>query len=247
MALRASDRPARRQGGALKNRRGITLIETMLVLVIIAGLSIGTVVLVNSVTRSNVKGQAMRLSGYIKHTYGMAAIHQQYYRLMIDLDTQEYWIEVAEQNEIGSPPQIPDQKIIGGLPGEGDEEEAQPSRPPSIPVSGPGGYALDDPEGNALGARRPKYKPSEEFLTKRRKLEGVEFNSITTAAEQRERTQGRTAITFFPNGFVEKSMIVIGNEDTGMMTLEIQPLSGKVYIWSGKQEADSDFFDEEED
>lgn len=218
------------------DRRGMTLVEVMVALLIVAGMTIGSVVIINSVTRSNLKAQTMRLTGYIKHTYAQAAIHQQYYRLMIDLDTQEYWVETATQQQIGAPPEIPDEEFIGA-----PEDMKMPSGGPTR------GYDSDDPEGNALGKRRPQYQASEDFLTKRRKLDGVNFFSVATASMQEGRTAGRTAITFYPNGFVERSQIILGEEEAGYMTLEIQPLSGKVDIFSGKQEADRDFFEVEDD
>ncbi len=219
--------------------RGFTLIEVMIVLLIMAGMSVGIVFVVNSITRANLKADAMRVSGYIKHTYGMAAIHQQYFRLMIDLDTQEYWVEAAEQSEIGSPPQIPEDRVVVDAPEGLDIPE---------PARRTGGYDADDPEGSALGLRRPDFSPSETFLTDRRKLEGAKFYSVKTASQQKALQTGRASITFFPNGFVERSQIVMSDgDDEGFLSLEIQPLTGKVDIFTGKQEADRDFFEVEDD
>ena len=188
------------------NRKGMTLIEMMIALTIVAGLSVGAVTVINSITRANLKASAMRVSGYIKHTYSISAIHQQYYRLMIDLDTQEYWVETAEQSDIGSPPQIPDSALVVDAPGDLDYK---PTRRSS------GGYDVDDPEGSALGLRRPTFKPSEDLLTQRRKLQGATFHSVTTASEQKPRLAGRTSITFFPNGFAERSQIVLSDGEGG--------------------------------
>lgn len=218
------------------DRRGMTILEVMIAMLIVLGMTMSAVVLINSITRASLKAESMRLSGYIKNTFAMAAIHQQYYRLMLDLDTQEFWIEVAEQTQIGAPPQIPEQSIIGA-----PEGVTAPGQAPK------GGYDSDDPEAQAFGVHRPTYKPVEGMLNKRRKLDGISLHSIVTANETQPRETGRLGITFYPNGFAERSLIILGDEDTGFMTLEIQPLSGKVQLWSGKQEADSDFFDVEDD
>lgn len=219
-------------------RRGMTLIELMVALVIVAGLSLGGVFVFNSITRANMKASAMRLSGYIKHTYSISAIHQQYHRLMIDLDNQEYWVETAVQSDMGKPPQIPADDLVVDVPSELNYKSRTKRRL---------GYDSDDPEGGALGLKRPSFKPSEESLIQRRKLQGAFFHSVTTAGLQEPRTTGRTSITFYPNGFVERSQIVISDGEQGFLSLEIQPLTGKVQIFTGKQEADRDFFEVEDD
>ena len=77
--------------------------------------------------------------------------------------------------------------------------------------------------------------------------EGIKVFAIYTHAAEGAIESGRASITFFPNGFVEQSVIIVGDENKNYQTMEIQPLSGKVFIKNGKEEPSYDFFDPEED
>lgn len=213
---------------------GMTLIEIMVVMVVIGGLMAASVVLFNDISRNNIKSQALRLSGYIKYTYGQAAIRQEYYRLVMDINTHEYWVEVAERQDFGSPPAIPKTEIIGG-----PEEFVNKSKK----------TLFDDGEETAFGIKRPTFTTVDERLAKKRKLAGgVEFESVTKSYDQGPIEAGRVAMVFYPNGFVDQTVIVIKDpSNDSAFSLEVQPLTGKVTFYNGRREADRDFFEVEDD
>jgi type II secretory pathway pseudopilin PulG len=214
----------------------MTLIEIMIVLLLIAGLMVASVGLFNNINKANLKGQALRLSGYIKYAYGQAAIQQRYYRLVIDINTNEYWVEKAASQDVGAPPRPPDPALLNAPPG---GAAPPPSGPSSRPV---------DAEAGAFGLNRPGYEASEERLAKRRELlNNVRFTSVTKSYDEGPIEAGRAFITFYPSGFVDRSQITIRDEDGAAMTLELQPLTGKVELWVGERDAGRDFFEVEED
>lgn len=216
---------------------GFTIIELTVVLVIIAGLFVMGTVVVGQVTRADLKGQAMRVAGTIKYTYAQAAIRQRYYRLVMNLDDSTYRVEMVEQDDVGGPPRIPARGVIGGP--EGMESFGAPEKQQ--------GYDKDDAEGSVFGLARPRYTEVKDMVVKTRKLkDGITFHSVLTPESEDPVTSGQTSITFFPNGFVERSMIVL-TDGGAFLTLEVEPLSGKVYVVSGKGDASGDFFEVEED
>ena len=228
------------QHGRIRRRAthaGMTLIEIMIVLVIVAGLLVGGIVLFDQLSRAALKQQSMRVTGVIKYTYGQAAIYQRYHRLVIDLDSGEYWVESAGQDAPGGPPIIPDAALIGGP----EQDEPKPSKKRR-------GYDNDDTEGSVFGLTRPTFEPKEDFILKRKKLDSnIKFESVFTPQSEQPITHGQASITFFPNGFVERSQIVLSDGGDGYMTLEIAPLTGRVNIESGKHPLPRDFFDTESD
>ncbi len=232
--------------------RGMTLIEIMIVLVIVGGLLAVGVGLFSSLSKANLKGQALRLSGYVKYTYGQAAIQQKYYRMVIDVNTNEYWIEVSEKKD--------DHLMTGGGAGSGSvaigDVDGLAAPPPGLSATsrpskarGKNGYEEGDSEGGVFGLTRTRnFSAAQERLAKRRELQsGIRFASVTTSYDEGPITQGRAYINFYPNGFVDRSQIVISDKDDAKMTLELQPLTGKVDLFLGEQEAGRDFFEVEED
>ncbi|MEO1269638.1 MAG: prepilin-type N-terminal cleavage/methylation domain-containing protein [Myxococcota bacterium] len=225
--------------GPIRDRRGITLIELMIVLLIMAGIFAGGISLLSSLSRSKLKAQAMRMSGMLKYAYAQAAVRQQYYRVVLDLEGNAYWLEVAQAGDRpGAPPQIPEMNYIGAP----DNVELPKKKRRTI------GYEEDDPEGDVLGLNRPKFQQVSESIVKRRTLtDGIRVVRVFTSQDSEGVEEGRAGILFFPNGFVEPTLIVLGDENTGYMSLELEPLTGKVNIYSGEQDPSRDFFEAEED
>lgn len=213
---------------------GMTIIELMVVLVILAGITSAGVIVFQSTSRSKLKAQTLHLSGMIQYTYAQAIVRQQHYRLVFDLNGAQYWVELAGKNRPGAPPVVPDDNLIGAP----DSYESKPK------------YQIEsNKKDDIFGISRPKFeKSTDDPLLKRRDLkEGIKVFAIYTHAAEGAIESGRASITFFPNGFVEQSVIIVGDENKNYQTMEIQPLSGKVFIKNGKEEPSYDFFDPEED
>lgn len=211
----------------------MTVIELMVVLLIVAGMSVAGVAVFSQVTRAELKAQSLRMSGMIRHTYGQAAIHQQYYRMVFDIDSAAYWVEVAPKDRPGQAPTIPEQELIGAPEGNDFGKKR-------------GKKGAKDADSEAI-VQRPRFQQTEDGVIRRRQLnEGIRIHSIFTPSEQDGITEGRTSITFFPNGFVERCTVILTDGNDGFRTLEIQPLTGKVRILSGRQEPDRGFFEPEE-
>jgi len=215
------------------NRSGVTLIEILVVLVIIVGTFSLTISVVNLLTYSDLNGEASRLASTIEHIYGRAAINGQRYRLVIDLDENAYWAECSEENV-----PLPDELMA---PGMGEESEASQRL---------GRYAEDDEEADPFGLNLANtFDDCTEELIPRRQLSGrVIIDSVMTTHQREPWNEGQASIEFFPDGFVEPSMIWLGIEDSdGAVTLTINPMTGRVRTFSERLDVPNDFLDEEED
>jgi general secretion pathway protein H len=217
------------------SERGLTLIELLMVMVIVAGLAVIGILAINNLSLGGLKAEALHVSGYLKYARGQAAIAQRHHRVIIDLDSNQMWVEVDGGEKDGK---------AGG--GGSDILVDLPEGIPSAPSSQRAYAEDDDPEGGAFGLKRRPYKEVEAKLAKKHALRsGVKFHSVVSAGDDDPIETGRAAVVFFPSGFVQRTMIVLEDDGT-FYTLEIQPMSGKVDVYLGKQDPNSDFFEEEE-
>lgn len=87
----------------ISNHRGITLLEILVVIVLIATFITFAVPRFESTLDLHLKKQARMLSGTIQFLYSQAALKHQTYRLHYDLDNHQYWVETStEKIELSS-------------------------------------------------------------------------------------------------------------------------------------------------
>ena len=214
-------------------RSGLTLAEILVVLVIIVGMFVAVISVVNVLGQGQLRGASSRLATTIEYIYGRAAINGVRYQLVIDLDENTYWAECSEEMITLSP------GIMGGTVGEDDSSE-RPAR-----------YDDDDDEADPFGMNLTASWDdcTDELVPSRSVRDGVVIDSVMTTHQSEPYVEGTATIGFFPNGFVEPSVIWLreeDNEDAGM-TLFVEPMTGSVRIETGLAEVPDDFLEVEED
>ncbi|RAL22817.1 hypothetical protein DL240_07950 [Lujinxingia litoralis] len=219
--------------------RGMTLIEILVVLVIVAGLMGAGISMMGVLTKSKLRDEAMRLTSVIKYAYNQAALNNTQYRLVLNLETGEYFTEMSEAPVVA--PQPDDDFAEGLLPEEAralEEEHRQNKR-----------SLFDESEDDPFGvSRRVGYERAEEAVVKLTSLRnGIEFESVRLAGRELPLTRGRAALRFFPNGFQQEAVIVLRDESGGRYSLVTEPLTGRVRIYSGDWEPEGDFGEVERD
>lgn len=204
---------------------GLTLVEIIVVLAIMAGMMSVALFAVGSITNSRLDGEALRISGALRLVYGRAAINGIRYQVVFDIDSNSYRVECTD----------------GDVPvAEDPDETEQTSR-------------RDDRDDEAdpfgLGRTAPSFDDcSEDLLRQREVRSGVKIARVLTSHNDEPVESGEVTIGFFPNGFVERSIIWLSNESgTAFMTLFVEPMSGRVRIFAGDHEVPDDFFSVEED
>lgn len=80
----------------MKSERAFTLIEILVVMFLIGAFLAIAVPRFKDITDVNVKSAARQISGTVKYLYNEAIFKKNIYRLVFDLDTQEYWVEYLE-------------------------------------------------------------------------------------------------------------------------------------------------------
>lgn len=83
----------------MRDRKGFTLLELMVVVLLISAFVFIAIPKIKSGTEINIKSASTNLTGTIKYLYNEAAFKKNIYRLVFDIDTGEYWVEVLDNNE----------------------------------------------------------------------------------------------------------------------------------------------------
>lgn len=83
----------------MRNRKGFTLLELLVVVLLISAFVFIAVPKIKSGTEINIKSAATNLTGTIRYLYNEAAFKKNIYRLVFDTERDEYWVEVLDNNE----------------------------------------------------------------------------------------------------------------------------------------------------
>lgn len=246
-ANRQSSLRTPRRGGVLccgpLKAAGMTLVEVMVVLIIVAGMVGGGVYMTRVLTHSNLKEEAMRLASTIQYANETAALNSRQYRLVIDLDNNEYRTEVTEADVIvdAEDDQMQEGFDEGMLPEEVREMEAEQQS---------GGQMYDDDSHDPFGiTRRTGYQEVDDLLVDPRTLgDNLEIEAVLTEVNTQPVRRGRVAIHFFPNGRQQEAYILLRDTASeARFTLMTEPLTGRVLIRAGQEEIPEDFGEERTD
>lgn len=198
--------------------KGFTLIELLIALALI-GLIMGLVVgQARKLSESSMKHSANRLAATIRYLYNKAASEGITLRLVIDLEESKYWIEkttkhVTLEKEETTGPGTRDQ----GLRTKKKKEEK-----------------TEDGEQKSEAT----FSPEESYLAKGVTLpKGVYFKDVYAEHQVERLSKGEAFIYFFPQGYVERSVINLRDSDDKVhYSLEVNPISGAVAIERGYKE-----------
>lgn len=206
-----------------RNARGMTLIEIMIVLTIVASVMGLTAFSMSGLSASKVRSEAMHVAGAIRYVYGRAAINGVRYQLTFDVGSNTLSVECSEKN-------VP-VAVAGDEPEKKERDEKDPEANPfGIAASAGGLAACDD-------------KVMRDFALK----DGVTIARVVTSHDEDPVESGKATIGFFPNGFVERSIVWVKGADGGFFTLLVDPMSGRVKVKPGDLDVPDDFFEVEED
>lgn len=211
--------------------RGLTIIEILVVLAIIAlisGVVIGGSMQLPS---ARLKSSATMIASAVKVAYTRATATSRDVRLVMDLDSQAIWLE---QSDVPMLVQARDKQATGGAdPMTTKEQEAIAESERIVkgpPIQKPRFSPIDSTgfgESAAIKGKRPLQR-------------GITFRSVQTTHDDKPRTSGRAYLYFWPGGRTELASIQIrigdSDEDYRTLSLEVSPLTGKVTIKPGPVE-----------
>ena len=219
----------------------MTLIEIMIVLVLIAGMMTLAMIGLGIIGQSDVQGSALKFSSIIRYTFNLAATTNQTLQLKMDFDTGTFTIEKLD--------------VFGGLSDEALRGETLMSSQNGSNAKSKSRASRIDEEDSSFG--NLVREPVDDLLLSEDNSHldpEVYFIGLMTSHHDEMQTEGVGTINFFANGFVEKSIIYLGDEaargnEEGAIyySIVVNPLTGQSSVLPGKMEISSTFFEAEED
>jgi prepilin-type N-terminal cleavage/methylation domain-containing protein len=209
---------------AQRRTAGFTLVEIIVVLGIVATVAGLGVYALGGAANGRVQAEALRMSGALRMTYGRAAINGLRYQFVMSLDDGAYRVECSSENVL----------VEGGAT---REEERRNRR------------RDDEADPFGIGAPQPTLEDcSEDALPQGTTRRGVRIARVLTTHHEEPVEEGEAAIAFFPNGFVERTLIWLSDDDERVfVTISIDPMSGRVRTYAEDLDVPEDFFEVEED
>jgi len=233
---------------------GMTMLEIVVVLIIIAGLAYLGAMAASRLTRSKLNEDTNELAGLARRTSQLAAETGFLHRLVLDLDTGTYRVEECQ----GGPASIdkhPEAKDREQSKAEKDRALDEARRKlQSVPQNVlPQGAEQEDGEAMALAlagqlsARRTctlAVAESGKFDSKELRgalSSGVKVRSVWVQHLEEPVSGGLVALHFFPIGSAEKAIIEVSDDDETFSVL-IHGLTGRVELRDAAVQNAEDFF-----
>ena len=210
----------------MTRRRGFTLLEISIALVLMGLMVAVAIPSLNAVSGTRLKGSVNVLSGAIRDTYARTALLGRSTRIVLDMDQQAWWIEETdgvarikstkqEANRDGKVQLDKADERIEDI--EADTRDVKEQSKLAL-LTGPAFRAVEGEWG------QPQKLPAD-----------VRFSSIWLEHLDDKVKGGVMALYFYPGGYTEEALITL-TDDEGeggrTLTLVVQPLTGEVFIES---------------
>lgn len=189
-------------------QKGMTLIEIMIVIALIAVMAMVVVPSINQMFRANEDAIKREFATLFRSCYEEAFLRKKIYRVVFDLDSkpQTYWIEEG-----------PDEMFL--------EKEIKPKSSFSTERS---------KEEKKEQEKDSQFTLAKTLNKKKKKLpDGIAIMEIKTSQSKEGIKEGRAYTHFFPHGYTEKTILYFKNRNDVVTTLQLLPLSGKTKVFDG--------------
>ena len=211
-----------------RHRRGVTLVEVLIVVALIAILSGAVLVGSGALGGSRERAAATLILTAVRMGLSRANTTGRPARLVFDLDNHTVTLEetsslvMAREQEEGAESTGAGADAVTDLEREAKEaaediiEGPRAPRPAFTPVQEFKADA-DEPSGRSLGR-------------------GVEFRFVQTEHDGQARTDGRAYLYFWPGGETEHAVIHLGRGDDNGLSVRVSALTGRAKIEKGRIE-----------
>jgi len=207
--------------------QGFTLFELMVAIAVVA-LMVGIVATQTSDWfDANLKKTTNRLSSTIRYLHDKASTENLYIRLIFDFDKNSYWVEATTEQFLLSTKEMREAEAV-----ELEEEAEEGPEEEIMEVTEEGEDGEPVPVTLVKKYRTPEFGAVDEFLLKPVQIpDGVFLKDVYTSHDDGPINGGQVAIHFFPNGYIEPSIINLRDEDDEVnFSIEINPIIGSTTL-----------------
>jgi len=221
----------------MRRSRGVTLVEVLITVTIIALLSGVTILGIGVTSGARLKRSATMVVGAIRVAYAHANATSKPVRLVFDFENRLIILEEATGQL-----QLVKHDKTGGAEAATEAEKA----------------AQDEAEAIVKGPRapRPAFKPAKAFgfdpkssdtgisgedKPGKELSKGIRFHSVETTHTDEPELADHAYLYFWPGGQTERAAIVLtkgdgdNDDDSDFLTILVSPLTGKAELKAGKQ------------
>jgi general secretion pathway protein H len=227
LGIRAAPGARRVRFRASAKQRGLTMIELLVTITIIAVVSAGVIMGSGAITNSRMRGAATMITGAIRIAFTRASATSRPNRLVFDIDNGAVILE--ESNDVVT---VKKDDTAGGAAA-GTQEERDAIETAERIVKGPRAPRPRFKAVRALGFDDPDTSGGRPIG------KGVRFRKVETAHSPDGQTSGRAYLYFWPGGQTERASIQLARtsstDETEGMTILVSPLTGRVRTLSGAQ------------
>jgi prepilin-type N-terminal cleavage/methylation domain-containing protein len=222
-ACRAPAWPRRRR------RRGFTLLEIGIALVLLGLMIAVAVPSLDAVTGARMKEAVNTIGGAIRDTYARTALLGRSTRLVLDMEQQAWWVEESE-----GVARVKPMKLLADR----DGKVALDAKDERIADIDDGTTDLKE-QAKVQILTGPAFKPVDGEWGKPQKLPpDVRFKAVWLEHLDDKVGRGVAALYFYPGGHTEEALITLTDAPVGdddpqagtVMTLEVAGLTGEVYV-----------------
>lgn len=241
---------------------GFTLLEIIAVIGLIMFVYTGVLPQLSLKTGTEVASKMGRLSSDIRNAYDLSVLSGQTYRLVLEFNSGDYWLEVADRRDV----YLGDKRLRRDPTEEEEKEELAEFKEKFAKFKEQAGPPVVDPD------TREEVPPSTPLLSAEDSLKPVKWSKVTAAEWASSRTIGpyllvrdmqaehheekqvladigekaRGFLHFFPRGYVERAAIHINfkkgdmevDDTKGSYTLVTDPIAGMAEVRLGSEEVD---------
>lgn len=184
------------------DKKGFSLIEMMVVLVIIVLMSVVVLPSVTSYFQLSLNSAARDLATTIKETYNSTMVTGKIHRLAYDLKENSFWVESSQEST------LLDTK-------ESKEKEERKRK-----------------FGRATEAPKSPFSLEKTVTRKKMSLpRGVIYEDVVTQQSPEPITEGMAYSHFFPHGVTEQTIIHLKDQSTHHASLVLTPLLGTTELY----------------
>ncbi len=216
-------------------RRGMTLLELLIVILVVGILLAVAIPSYNSITHLRLKQNATRLAGVIRYLYSQAALKGLCMRLVFDLRNNIYRVEASTDGHC-----LIDSEQHSALQAKRLEKKRkqalkkqQTSSSSSTTIGGWGGE-----KPISLELKKAVFNRYNKGLLRRYIMKDTSFLGIYVIHQKgvysKKRGPQYAYLHCFPLGRCERAVIYLQDSRKSVLSLEVSPLTGRVKIHKGK-------------
>lgn len=223
MVVPSNNVSARRRGHA-RARRGVTLIEVLITVFIVVGVTAMAALGMGAMTGSRLKTSAVQVGGAVRIAYSHATAVSKPVRLVFDFEERKILMEV------GSGKHLVSKGRSGGADSANEAEKEAEEAARTVAGGSQGPKASFEPVSEMLGF------PDEGIDLPT----GIQFWQVETGHQEEPILEGRAYLYFFPGGQTESAAVQLRvtnaseTDDTQYMTVLVSPLTGKTKASKGR-------------